>query len=60
MWSENSGTMWDTVLTYACDVKAPRRLQGPSGPSVPEHLEVHLFALDQQHVLIYPTEEEDL
>lgn len=50
----------DNLPTYVFDVKALRRLQGPSRPSVPEDLKVHLFPLDQQHMLIYPAQEEDL
>lgn len=46
--------------TYALDVEALRWFQGPSGPSVPEDLQVNLFPLDQQHALVYPAEEEDL
>lgn len=48
------------TLTYTHDVKALWWFEGPSGPSVPQDLEVDFFALDQQHMLIDPAEEEDL
>lgn len=47
-------------LTYVLDIKAFRWLQGPPGPAVPEDLQVDFFALDEQHALIYPAQEEDV
>lgn len=47
-------------LTYGLDVKAPRWFQGPPGPPGPEHLQVNLFPLDEQHTLGDPAQEEDL
>lgn len=35
-------------------------LQGPPGPAVPEDLQVDFFALDEQHALTYPAQEEDV
>lgn len=49
-----------SIPTYALDVKALGWFKGPSGPSVPEDLEMNFFPLDQEHMLIYPAEEEDL
>lgn len=46
--------------TYGLDVKALWWFQGPPGPAVPEHLQVKLLPLDEQHPLGDPAEEEDL
>lgn len=46
--------------TYGLDVKALWWFQGPPGPAVPQHLQVKLFPLDEQHPLGDPAEEEDL
>lgn len=51
---------WHNKPTYTLDVKALWWFQGPPGPSIPQHLEMNFFALDQQHTLVYPAEEEDL
>lgn len=48
------------LLTYVLDIKASRWLQGPPGPAVPEDLQVDFLALDEQHALIYPAQEEDV
>lgn len=59
----NKSSLMETmknIPTYALDVKAPWWFQRPPGPAVPEDLEVNLFALDQQHMLIDPAKEEDL
>lgn len=46
--------------TYASDMKAWRWLQGPPGPGVPQLLKMRLLALEEQHALVYPAQEEDL
>lgn len=47
-------------LTDVLDIKALRRLQRPPGPAVPEDLQVDFFALDEQHALVDPAQEEDV
>lgn len=49
-----------TTLTQGRDVKAVWWFQRPPGPPVPEHLQVSLFPLDEQHAFGDPAQEEDL
>lgn len=55
-----TSTSRSSRLTYGVDVKALWWFQGPPGPPVPEHLQVNLFPLDEQHTIGDPAQEEDL
>ncbi len=48
------------ILTEVFDVEALRWFEGPPHPSLPQHLQVILLPLDQQHMLVYPAQEEGL
>ena len=47
-------------LTEVGDGEASGGVQGPPHPALPQHLQVVLLPLDQQDVLVYPSQEEGL
>lgn len=57
---ESSDTHFFSRLTYALDFEASWRFEGPACPSFPEHFQVVLLALDEQDVIVYPSQEESL
>lgn len=57
---ESSDTLCFSRLTYALDLKASWRFEGPACPSFPEHFQVVLLALDEQDMFVYPSQEEGL
>ena len=55
---------YDDVLktdgpTYTLDEEPWRWAEDPSCPSVPEDVKVLFLPLDEQHMLVYPAQEED-
>lgn len=50
----------EQVFTQVLDVEAVGGFEGPPHPGLPQGLQVLLLALDQQHVFVYPAQEEGL